>query len=135
MKFQRSVFLLLLLVNLRGYAVGNESRDYWNPVTIYNDTSRRILYKFHGVLKGFEYSVAKHSSDIFHAGVGDKKSQIYVSHCLKKLSDGLCVQYSDFWWNGVNYNAELIQAIHIKASDHYTVTCLDGGTQSCVVND
>lgn len=141
------VFLILFSISYSAFAknrvwvnnvrpVNNPNAPH-NPITIYNNSGKDIAYIMMGTYGGAIYGIPSGKSDIYHSGDGDT----YVAFQV-----GLChgIHSSFFGWNcdsselinncsSQHYNAELIKAIYINSANPNacSVTCLDGGTESC----
>ena len=131
---------LLLLLNLSPYAAANpklnannENREFWHPITIHNTSNRMLRYRFRQYsFRDYapRYYVMPNSSDVYHTGLWEQRIHFYVDYndgCTAAW--GLC-----FATDQKFYNTALIKEIHLTSSQGaYTVTCLDGGSESCVV--
>jgi hypothetical protein len=129
---------LLLLINLSSYAatapkldINNASREFWHPVTIHNTSKQMLRYRF----RQYSYQeylpryVMPNSSDVYHTGFGEQRIHFFVDYM-----DGCTAAWGRcFATDRKFYNTALIKEIHITSSQGaYTVTCLDGGSESCV---
>lgn len=112
-----------------------------NPISIKNNTPYDIAFKV--VSRSFYadmmYGIKKGSTDIYHAGPGDKNATLLVGVCSWMVKDGgVCTKVEPLSVNncfgGVHYNADKIKSIQVNSPKSCVVTCLDGSKTSCVVD-
>jgi hypothetical protein len=131
--------LLTAMVGSTAIAAGNDAftdqsteRGFWHGVTVYNDANYDVEYAMYNGSRGKTYLVKKGGTDVYHTGVGDTRVAILVGACMLPDSNGNCSSVPKR--NSLRfYNAELIQDIHIKGVYNLQVTCVDGGSTSCLV--
>jgi hypothetical protein len=114
------------------YGQQNHNISYWNPVTIYNDAPYDIQYSFSSLSGGNYYFLNKGKTDVYHSGIGDSRAELVVNACTEVNKEGACLNVVTHI-TPVFYDVGLIKAIHVKAVNVVTVTCLDGGALSCIV--
>ncbi len=106
---------------------------YWNPITIHNYAPYGIIYRFTlEELPNALYIIYKDGTDIFHSGVGNKRSWFGVQACTLNDEKGKCILYTRHFLPNP-YNAEKIATINIKAVDDVEVICHDGTSTSCML--
>jgi hypothetical protein len=128
--------LVTLFIACPTLANNNETRSRGNPVTLYNDTPLDMNYMFVSKsTRGFGvFSIDSGATDIYHSGFGDSHARLYLGACLERGSSGYaCLTHISNIIPQI-YNAELISKIHIKSLYEIEVTCLDGGSTSCLLN-
>lgn len=138
MKQTISALVLIFLINVASPAMANpssnsadSSREYHHPITVFNDSNNYIALQF-GRLPDEQMvaiSVNPRASGIYYSGLVHRKLRVFLY--FKVANSASLLFKSDFKY----YNTELIQSIRITSPEKgYVVTCLDGGTESCVVN-
>jgi len=138
MKQYISVFFLIFLMSISSQTMANPTaniddceRGYHNPVTAYNDSSNYIAIQF-GRLPDeqmIDLVVNPHSSAIYYSGIVHRKQLLFVY--FKVENSTTLLFKSDFKL----YNTALIKSIRITSPEKgYVVTCLDGGSESCVAH-
>jgi hypothetical protein len=132
------VFLLAAL-SVQAADIPEVSRDYFNKITLYNDTDYSLTYGFPEIRDGWvllttqEAWFKKGTTAVFVNIWGHHGVQIRVAACLKRdkfgycsdLRSGLSTQYYDF---------DFVKTIHIKSLYDFEVSCIDGSSTSCLVN-
>jgi hypothetical protein len=140
-------FLILFSINYSAFAENrvwvnnarsvNDPNARYNSITIYNNSGKDIAYVMMGVFGGAIYGIPSGEVDIYHSGDGDTFATFQVGICHG-------IHHDLFGWNcdsfelisncsSQHYNAELIKSIYIKSANpnSCSITCSDGGTNSC----
>lgn len=131
------IFLMVAL-SVQAADIPETSRDYFNPITLFNDTDYSIYYGFPLIgdvspLYTGDYHFKKGTSEVFVVPWGYHGVQIGVIACLKRDKFGYC---SDLR-RGLStqfYDLEFVKTIHIKSLYDFEVSCVDGSSTSCLVN-
>lgn len=127
---KRILIVLGLTALINSPVLAVESRDYHNPVTVFNYAPYDIQYQIGGK-PSFFYTVKKGGTDVYSAGVLDNRVLITIAACTDKNKDGFCSTIVSHM-NPQYYNANLIKSIQIKSVYDYRVICLDNGVTTCL---
>ena len=133
---KKFIFLSLLATAMATptFAHSNNAKAYWNAITLYNESPYRIYYTFCGWFTLWPwdntYSIKPGETDVYHSGLGDTDDYLSIRGCSKESANGECLTVV---YRTYHYNSELIKSIHIKSLMDIEVTCLDGGSTSCVL--
>lgn len=115
----------------------SQDRYYRNSIILYNDAPYDITYTI--MCAGYyviPYSIMSGSSGFYYTGAGDTNAWLRLVGCTEFKSNGGrvsgCLSYVEHHIPQ-KFNAELVKSIHIKSVYDVEVTCLDGGTTSCLI--
>ena len=131
---------LMVAQSVQAADIPETSRDYFNPITVFNDTDYSLVYGFPYLpefqvsnMNRNDYPFKKATSEVFVNPWGNHGVQIAVAACLKRDKFGYC---SDLRC-GLStqfYDLEFVKTIHIKSLYDFEVSCVDGSSTSCLVN-
>ncbi len=102
-----------------------------NSLMIYNDSNSTISYQFgrYPDEQMVDGVVSPHSVEVHNPRMGSKTLRLFVYFNQKTAQ---CLLFkSDFKY----YNLKEVASVRVTSPDKdYKVICLDGGSESCVVN-
>jgi hypothetical protein len=135
-KMKKFIFLSLLAIAMvtPTFAHNNNAKAYWNAITLYNGSPYKIYYTFSTLFTFWPwnktYTIKPGETDVYHSGIGDTDAYLSIRGCSKESADGECLTVVS---REYHYNSELIKSIKIKSLLDIEITCLDGGSTSCVL--
>lgn len=133
---KKFIFISVLAITMTTplFAHKNNAKAYWNAVTLYNESPSTIRYTFSTWLTNWPwnktYTIKPGETDVYHSGMGDEYDVLHIRGCIKESAKGECLTYVD---REYPCNSELIKSIRIKSLLDIEITCLDGGSTSCLL--
>ncbi|MDQ2994482.1 MAG: hypothetical protein M3R00_06000 [Pseudomonadota bacterium] len=135
-----AVLAFAFLISSQVYAGSSTTtKSMFNDVAVTNSTDKDIAYR---VLTPTGpnnlYGVKRGKNDVYHAKTnGDKNATFEIGECkrINKIT-GFCVEFDASTLhncvNDMRYDAYLVRSIQFNSLTSAVVTCIDGGTTSCI---
>jgi hypothetical protein len=114
----------------------NQERSYRNSIILYNNAPYDITYEIICGMGHGPRPIMSGSSDLYYTGGTHTNAWLRLIACTEFKSNGGrvsgCLSYVEHQIP-IEFNAELVKSIDIKSVYDVKVTCLDGGTTSCLM--
>lgn len=109
-----------------------------NDILIFNHTDKNLAYQFlePSIMPNFVYQIPMGESEVYHTKFSDEKMTLMIGVCTD-MGHFSCNEYDYYSFvrctPNKKYNGNLVRSVDINSLTSCTVTCLDGTTTSCVV--
>lgn len=109
-----------------------------NNILIFNHTDKNLAYQIKepSIFPNSVYQIPTGESDVYHTKFSDEKFTFIIGICTD-MGHFTCNEYDYYSFvrctPNKKYNGNLVRSIDIDSLTTCSVTCLDGSTTSCVV--